>query len=1243
MANEGEIRLKIRYVRRRLVRHAFLRVLGGLAAGLLLAAAGRLDANCVADLTPVQGQAAGPVFFPNWLKAYAAAFDVTEYGITCGAGCGAGSPPNCFTGAPAACGGIGIQINGLTIQNFGSAKSGHAGTSWDIAAVYWRTDADVAGVYHTMTAIGPDKWSWAWNGTEANPNFAALPTLRIYADISATPSDGASVRMGIPYDSTWGVGGFTDTCCCNASWADVSNPVPKTIQYVFKMADKTSAAPGDVINYTIFYGRPGAGSISNLEIVDTQPPYTHYVGGSAVPAPDTGYDPDPGPPMLLKWTFPGPLAVTGGPTGMIRFQLTVDWGNGEWIEPGSGDTSAPEGSNLWNTADGVFPNLPAATRIHTSNQTRTNVMRYLFWKVADRDLIFNCTPSTCDEMTYSIFLKNLSSTKTWWNVSIWDTVPVQVNPWVPGYGFDDPCLGWTMTPSGCAAASPGKRVAGGVTILTWDLDMPPGMTLEIRWKAQVAAAATAGGTAINKSSIMAYGRTGIVEGTGHAGAPRNFTHEALVVLRTTYVSYVSYNYTSCFDAGNNYYQIAFYPLHPSAVWQLYYLSGVCGLNTSITAPAPSVPCNVWPGAGCLVGIERRPQLYGGPGTHTVCAEPEKDFYKLVSNAPLLWEVNPNIDETNQDSIMYSPGASLSFRSKMHYTWRRQNSGAVASDHGDYMGLANVQNVATTVHLFRWNATSVSWDYYATQAIDPSSQWMTGGTPPALEGHWRFLSSDSDLIVFKGYAFEGLTDYDNFVTMAPATNGMLVAGAGNSFYAYTGRRGGWATIVVTNVGPAAANINVYQYQSLEPLNVVGSVPPILGGGAGIWTPMDNFPLAAGQAGAANPRSYTTLACDETVVGFGESFNLYRVDVVSGGPVQVRTGRGPSSRYGGFVLHGVDNSNIASPAVDNFWHSQHRGDTVNDLVAFLPADGMVVRATSEDGYTATYTSTGPDTPVAFCAITELVASCGTNYKVDLITPNGDKIIGMANATYFTERHYAAPFLSAGTHYEIYAPAVVYVGQSFWLTVVVVKLGGNTEVDYCGTSNFTSTDPGAKIEGTAMATYDFTWSSSTKCSSVPNENGVKVFVNVTMTRLGLQTIIGTDVNDGSITGLTAIMVVGADVRLDKQQKLVVAASQDTVQFRVCWSNYSSASAFTFTINDAIPMGTTYLPEAGTWMLDCGNLDDLGLSVAYSTATSTTIPPVGSFVTANPVAGTRWLRWTVPVAGVQVTGCACYRVTVN
>jgi hypothetical protein len=63
----------------------------------------------------------------------------------------------------------------------------------------------------------------------------------------------------------------------------------------------------------------------------------------------------------------------------------------------------------------------------------------------------------------------------------------------------------------------------------------------------------------------------------------------------------------------------------------------------------------------------------------------------------------------------------------------------------------------------------------------------------------------------------------------------------------------------------------------------------------------------------------------------------------------------------------------------------------------------------------------------------------------------------------------------------------------------------------------------------------------------------------------------------------------------------------------------------------------------LNCGNTDGVPIGVAYSTASSAGMPGAASFTDANPVAGTRWLRWTVPVAGVQTTGCACYRLVVN
>jgi uncharacterized repeat protein (TIGR01451 family) len=122
-----------------------------------------------------------------------------------------------------------------------------------------------------------------------------------------------------------------------------------------------------------------------------------------------------------------------------------------------------------------------------------------------------------------------------------------------------------------------------------------------------------------------------------------------------------------------------------------------------------------------------------------------------------------------------------------------------------------------------------------------------------------------------------------------------------------------------------------------------------------------------------------------------------------------------------------------------------------------------------------------------------------------------------------------------------------------------------------------------------------------------------------------------------------VGADVRISKEPKFSVQASGDTVKFRVCWSNYSSASAFTFVITDALPRGTAFVPEAALSAFDCGNTDGGVPLVSYSTLATPTVPTAASFTTGLPVTGTRWLRWTLPMAGVQTSGCICYRLSIN
>jgi uncharacterized repeat protein (TIGR01451 family) len=255
-------------------------------------------------------------------------------------------------------------------------------------------------------------------------------------------------------------------------------------------------------------------------------------------------------------------------------------------------------------------------------------------------------------------------------------------------------------------------------------------------------------------------------------------------------------------------------------------------------------------------------------------------------------------------------------------------------------------------------------------------------------------------------------------------------------------------------------------------------------------------------------------------------------------------------------------------------------------------------------------------------------------------------MYQNAFYREKFFAAPFVNTGVHYDILAPPVVFSGQPFWITIVVVIGTGTTKQDYCGTTSFTSTDPNAKLQGTGMDLYNYTWKSNAGpvCGSSPFDNGVRLFINVVFTRLGLQTLVAQDTVDGSINGIAGIMVTGADVKFTKTPRLTVGASGDTVSFRVCWSNYSTASAFTFVITDAIPLGTVFVPEAGTAAFDCGSTSGGAPRVAYSQTAQPT--PPAAFTEANPTnlpSPVKWLRWTIPMVGINTTGCVCYRVSVN
>ena len=236
-------------------------------------------------------------------------------------------------------------------------------------------------------------------------------------------------------------------------------------------------------------------------------------------------------------------------------------------------------------------------------------------------------------------------------------------------------------------------------------------------------------------------------------------------------------------------------------------------------------------------------------------------------------------------------------------------------------------------------------------------------------------------------------------------------------------------------------------------------------------------------------------------------------------------------------------------------------------------------------------------------------------------------------------ADPFPKTVTNvpkYRITAPASVFPGSPFMIFVTALDGSGNTKTDYAGTGSFTSTDPLARIQGMSMDAYNYTW--------VPGDNGVHTFFSVSLYALGEQAITVADTLAGSMTGLARITVTdGPRLILTGSPRLAIADSGTIVQFRVCWSNSGTDSVFSLLLTDAVPTHSVFVPEASADGLDCGNTFGLPLTVGYSTVATPTVPAPDSFADGNPVAGTRWLRWTVPVVGPVATGCGCFRAQVQ
>jgi uncharacterized repeat protein (TIGR01451 family) len=1203
--------------------------------------------------------------FPNWQMAPTAAFSVYFCPDTwC---------PTMTTSA----------IRSVTVVNYGTATAGGDITGMYFNLVCFSSKIDLWG---TMTYAGvwggQPAWTWAGDyNLGADPGSQdcnyGYPNLFLYTDVAPCPTEGRTVYLGLRphWSSTYSwEGGITDSWGCSAPMTTDLPVQEKTIRYVAKVADREQASPGDTINYTVYYGRPGTGSLDWIRILDSVPSYLSLLYPTINPAADPGWDPVPGSPMRLRWTIPGPLATAGGPTGRVRFSVTVDWGNGDSFEPGSGDVAAPNGEFLFNQAHMSWSPVSAGCPTGmSSNRALTVVKWFLFWKMGDNDMLFSPRVGLPDdEMIYSIFVKNVSPTMTWWKVSVWDTVPSQLDPWQVDCGMEDPCVGWTMTPTGCAPASAGKVLSGLNTILTWRLDAPPLMTLTLRWKAKVRKGSVAGEVCRNSASILPYGQSGIVNGTGHAGREQVFIHEAPIILRTTYISYVGWagSDNSYFECGMHpqTFLINFYPLNKMTNFALYKkwccAAAPCDTSCAVFAATGGVsPPITDPAGSCMGGgadwiqgckAERAPASFR-PAYFAASALPALPYnflHKVVGNSPVIWELSTCGPFPNGDATTYAGTTSMTFQGLISYTYLRVNT-SYGSNVLEPAFIANTRaDVPTTVHVFKWSALIQGWDYVRSAEIYNESQWAF--IPTEYENHYRFVSSVSPIIIFKGYVMKGFENgpsYNDFGSLVPnKETGTLVSGTvPATFYAWAGHvQNTTLAVSVGNVGAANASYEVWRYTPDDTTlpSPSSNVTSDLVGSSGRWIFIATHSVAAGLAAAGNPHHYGPSYDNSTFVN---TFRLYKIKLLSGGPIQVVAGRDPFHGYsGGSMMHPSDPAGglvgkefwLHLGAIDTTYDCGGRGIEVFDV--FCPKQGTVIRNQSSGGYSARYTTASSDQCVAFKAITGVATGARTNYRIS-VDPAGADGIALAQyiACKITEKIYTAPFMSTGIHYEIIAPPVVFVGQSFWITLVAVEAGGSTKTDYNGLTSFTSTDSTAKIQGSAMEGYNYTWGGcGTDC-------GVKVFVNVSFTQLGLQTLVASDVFDGSITGLEAIMVVGADVRLEKRKKLTIAASGDTVQFWICWSNYSTATAYSFTITDAVPNGTTYVPElAGNAICGQDGPYNASVSMAASSSTSTT-PPNTAFVyvapATTPAATTRWLRWTVRDVYVNSTGCVCFKVVVN
>jgi uncharacterized repeat protein (TIGR01451 family) len=91
-----------------------------------------------------------------------------------------------------------------------------------------------------------------------------------------------------------------------------------------KIADKSEAKPGEIVQFTLRFDNLGEQKIGNVTIIDNLMPRLEYVAGSAqstLKAKFSTQEQLPGESLVLRWEIEEPLEVNQG--GIVRFQAKV--------------------------------------------------------------------------------------------------------------------------------------------------------------------------------------------------------------------------------------------------------------------------------------------------------------------------------------------------------------------------------------------------------------------------------------------------------------------------------------------------------------------------------------------------------------------------------------------------------------------------------------------------------------------------------------------------------------------------------------------------------------------------------------------------------------------------------------------------------------------------------------------------------------------------------------------------------